>query len=130
MPNITDPVTGQQITDAQGNVVCNAATASEFAQTLQGTNGVQVQQQVLNQLQGVANGTGPNPAQAALNQSTGQNINSQAALQAGQRGASGNVGLLARQIGQQGAAIQQNAVGQGATMQATQELNALNSAEL
>jgi hypothetical protein len=48
-----------------------------------------------------------------------------AALQAGQRGASQNVGLLARQAGQQGAATQQQAVGQGATMQAQQALNAL-----
>lgn len=77
------------------------------------------------QLQGVANGTGPNPAMAALNQQTGQNVANQAALMAGQRGAGANIGLLARQAAQQGAATQQQAVGQGATMQAQQSLNAL-----
>ncbi len=85
------------------------------------------QQGTANQLQGIANGTGPNPAQAALNQTTGQNVANQAALMAGQRGASSNVGLMARQAAQQGAATQQQAVGQGATMQAQQELGAINA---
>lgn len=83
------------------------------------------QQSVFNQLQAVASGQGPNPAQAMLNQATGQNIASQAALQAGQRGAGANAGLIARQAGQQGAATQQQSVGQGATMQAQQQLGAL-----
>lgn len=74
----------------------------------------------------VASGRGPNPAQAMLNQQTGNNIAQQAALMAGQRGAGANVGLLARQAAQQGAATQQQAVGQGATMQAQQSLNALS----
>ncbi len=71
-----------------------------------------------------ANGSGPNPALAELNQATGQNISQQAALAAGQRGGGANAGLLARQNAQQGAAIQQQAVGQGATMQAQQQLAA------
>ncbi len=71
-----------------------------------------------------ANGSGPNPALAELNQATGQNIAQQAALAAGQRGGGANAGLLARQNAQQGAAIQQQAVGQGATMQAQQQLAA------
>lgn len=83
------------------------------------------QQQLANQLQGVANGQGPNPAQAMLNQQTGQNVAQQAALMAGQRGSSANAGLLARQAAQQGAATQQQAVGQGASMQAQQSLAAL-----
>ena len=62
-----------------------------------------------------------------LNQATGTNVSNQAALMAGQRGASQNVGLIARQAGQQGAQIQQQAAGQGATLQANQSLNALNS---
>lgn len=95
---------------------------------LQGQNGLQNQSQVYGQLQGIANGSGPNPAQAMLNQSTGQNVSNQAALMAGQRGASQNVGLMARQAAQQGAQIQQTAAGQGASMQAQQSLNALNSA--
>lgn len=78
------------------------------------------------QYQNIANGTGPNPAMAALNQATGTNVANQAALMAGQRGAGANVGLLARQAAQQGANTQQQAVGQGATMQAQQQLGALS----
>lgn len=94
-------------------------------QALQSQNGIQNQSNVYNQLQGVANGTGPNPAQAMLNQQTSQNVANQAALMAGQRGAASNVGLLARQGAQQGANLQQQAVGQGATLQAQQALGAL-----
>jgi hypothetical protein len=69
-------------------------------------------------------GQGPNPAMAQLAQTTGQNVANQAALMAGQRGAAGNVGLLARQAAQQGAATQQQAVGQGATLEAQQQIAA------
>ena len=96
-----------------------------FANALAAQNGIQNQASVFNQLQGVANGTGPNPAQAALAQSTGQNVANQAALMAGQRNASQNAGLIAREAGQQGAATQQQAAGQAATMQANQSLGAL-----
>jgi len=92
---------------------------------LAGANGVGNQSSVFNQLQGVANGTGPNPAQAMLAQSTGQNVAAQSALMAGQRGANANAGLIARQAAQQGAATQQQAAGQAATLQANQSLNAL-----
>ena len=91
-------------------------------------NAVANQQQVYGQLQNVAAGQGPNPAQAMLNQSTAGNVANQAALQAGQRGAAQNVGLIARQAGQQGMQAQQQAAGQGATMQAQQALNALQGA--
>lgn len=127
MPNITDPVTGQQITDANGRVVATQQQLSNFANNLQGVNGVQNQQAVLTQLQGVANGTGPNPAQTMLNTATGQNIANTTAEMAGQRGASSNVGLIAREAAQQGAATQESAVSQAATLQANQSLNALNS---
>lgn len=106
----------QQNTIAQQQAFANAAAAQ---------NGLANQSSVFNQLQGVANGTGPNPAQAMLAQNTGANVANQAALMAGQRGAGTNVGLEARQAAQQGAATQQQAVGQGATMQANQSLNAL-----
>lgn len=79
------------------------------------------------QLQGVANGTGPNPAQAMLAQQTGANVANQGALMAGQRGASQNVGLLAREAANQGAATQQQAVGQAASLQSQQQLNALGA---
>ncbi len=75
-----------------------------------------------------AAGQGPNPAQAALNQNTGANVANQAALMAGQRGASANAGLMGREIAQQGAATQQQAVGQGATLMAQQRLAAQQGA--
>jgi len=95
---------------------------------LAGLQGLAAQQQgTLGQYQNIAAGRGPNPAQAMLNQQTGQNTANQAALMAGQRGASQNVGLMARQASQQGAANQQQAVGQAATMQANQSLAALQA---
>lgn len=88
-------------------------------------------QKLLNEQQGLAGtlanevqGGGPNPAQAQLNQATGQNIEQQAALAAGTRGAGANAGLIASNNARQGAAIQQNAVGQAATMRAQQQLAA------
>lgn len=104
--------------DAQGNLLG----------ALQKQNGLQNQSNVYNQLQGVVSGQGPNPAQAQLAQATGANVANQAALMAGQRGAGANAGLMARQAAQQGAGIQQQAAGQGATMQAQQSMNALGQA--
>ncbi len=120
---------GQNGFDQQTNVQNQQqALANQLAQA----NGVGTQnsaiaglQNTAGMYQGIANGTGPNPAQAMLNQQTGNNIAAQNALMAGQRGAGANTGLLARQAAQQGAATQQQAVGQGATMQANQSLNAL-----
>jgi hypothetical protein len=127
MPNITDPVTGQQITDANGTVIADQATLAQYNQSLQNANGVGNQSAAISGLQNVANGTGPNPAQAELAQATSQNVANQGALMAGQRGAASNVGLIARQAAQQGAATQQNSAGQAATLQSNQQLNALNS---
>lgn len=83
------------------------------------------QQDTAQQYQNIANGTGPNPAQAMLNQATGANVANQAALMAGQRGAGSNVGLMARQAAQQGANTQQQAAGQAAVMQANQQIAGL-----
>ncbi len=80
------------------------------------------QQGLANQLQGVANGTGPNPALQQLQNTTGQNVQNQAAMMASQRGVGANAGLLARQAAMQGANIQQQAVGQGAALSAQQQL--------
>lgn len=108
------------------------AQQKAFVDQLQAQNGLGNQQDVFaqqqalaNQIQGVANGTGPNPALAQLNQATGQNISNQAAMQASQRGASANTGLIARQAGQQGGQIQQQAAGQAATLQAQQQIAAM-----
>lgn len=99
-----------------------------FLQALQAQNGIQNQSQVYNQLQDIAAGRGPNPAMAALANATGANTANQAALMAGQRGASQNAGLIARQAANQGAANQQNAIGQGAALQAQQSMNAIGQA--
>jgi hypothetical protein len=114
-----------QANQAQGQVQSGLSQQQQLINALNGQNGIGNQSQVFNQLQGVANGTGPNPAQAMLNQATGQNVSNQAALMAGQRGASGNVGLESRQAAMQGSGIQQNAAGQAATLQANQSLGAL-----
>jgi len=119
----------QQATTQYQNAYTGSQAALQqqqnFLTALQGQNGIQNQSNVYSQLQGVANGTGPNPAQAMLNQSTQQNVANQAALMAGQRGASANAGLIARQAAQQGAQTQQQAAGQAATMQSQQSLGAL-----
>lgn len=122
---IIDPVTGQQIQDANGTATGAIAQQQAFLNSLNAQNGIGNQSQVYNQLQGVANGTGPNPAQAMLAQQTGQNAAQQGALMASQRGVGANPALLARQAAMQGANIQQQGVGQAATLQANQSLSAL-----
>lgn len=122
--SVQNPSTTAQANTQYGNA--NAALAQQQAFTnavgATGTSGLAAQQNVLGQLQQGAAGQGPNPALAQLNQTTGQNVANQAALMAGQRGASQNVGLIARQAAQQGAATQQQAVGQAATQQAQQQI--------
>lgn len=102
-----------------------------FLNSLQGQNGIANQSGVFNQQQNLANtfqqqmqGVGPNPALAQLANTTGQNVAQQSALMAGQRGAGANAGLMARQIAQQGANIQQQGAGQAAAMAAQQQLAA------
>jgi len=99
--------------------------SQNLLQGLQGQNGLQNQSDVYNQLGQVAAGQGPNPAQAMLQQATGQNVANQAALMASQRGAGANPALLARQAAQAGGAAQQQAANQGALLQAQQSLGAL-----
>lgn len=131
---LTNAVTGAQTSQAYDNTQQGLQQQQAFINALQAQNGIgnqssvfNQQQNLANQLQGVANGTGPNPAQAALQQATAANTANQAALMAGQRGAGSNVGLMARQAAQQGAANQQQAVGQGAQMQAQQQLAGMNA---
>lgn len=82
------------------------------------------QQSLANQLLQQSQGGGPNPALAQLNQATGANVANQAALMAGQRGASVNPALVARMAAQQGQQAQQQAAGQAAVLQAQQQLGA------
>ena len=129
--NIQSGTNTAQLNNAYSGAQSGLAGQSQFANQAAGVNGFGNQSSILAQQQGLAsqlqneaNGNGPNPAQAALAQSTGQNVANQGALMASQRGASSNTGLIARQAAQQGAATQQQAVGQGATLQAQQQLAA------
>lgn len=124
--NLTPGTDANQIATAYANTDEGLRNQQGLANTLspQATGAAANQNALAAQELAMSQGRGPNPALAQLQQQTGQNINSQAALQAGQRGASGNVGLMARQIGQQGAATQQQAVGQGATQAAQQQIAA------
>lgn len=131
---IAQPTDLNQTSQAYGQAQTGLSQQQQFLNALAAQNGINnqssvfnQQQALANQLQGVANGTGPNPAAAQLNQATGANVANQAALMAGQRGSGANAGLLARQAAQQGAATQQQAVGQGATMQAQQQLAGMNA---
>lgn len=126
--NLTATTNGAQIGNAYSGTQNSLQSQQALLQALQQQNGLENQNQVYGQLQGVANGTGPNPAQAMLNQATGANVANQAALMAGQRGAGANAGLIARQAAQQGANTQQQAIGQGASLQAQQSLGALGQA--
>ncbi len=121
------------VQNAQYGATNSLAAQQKLLAALQSQGGLNAQKDVFSNIGGtadmyknIANGTGPNPAMAMLNNTTGQNVANQAALMAGQRGAGANVGLLARQAGQQGAATQQQAVGQGANLMANQQLNALS----
>ncbi len=122
--------TGANGQDVQGQTQATQdaiAQQQAFVNAMGAQNGLQNQTDVYNQLSGIAAGTGPNPAQAMLDQATGANVANQASLMAGQRGTNANAGLIARQASQAGAGIQQQAAGQGAVMQANQSMNAINT---
>lgn len=117
---------GTAYTGAQGAI---ANQQGLVKQTQPGVaQGLAAQSQIQGQLLNQAAGQGPNPAQAALNQATGRNIAGQAALQASQRGASANPGAVAAEAARTGSDIQQQAVGQSATLQAQQQIAAEQAA--
>lgn len=129
--NTVQTATAEDANQTAARAINAQLQQQSFVDQLQGTQGLQNQQLVFNQQQGLANqlqqqamGQGPNLVQAQLAQNTGQNIAAQGALAAGQRGVGQNAGMLARQVGQQGAATQQGAVGQAATLGAQQQLAA------
>lgn len=127
--NITPGTNSDQLSAAYSGAQNALGQQQGIANTLGGqlNAGANTQNQLTNMLTQQAQGGGPNPAQAQLNQATGQNIAQQAALAANQRGAGANAGLLASQNAQQGAATQQQAAGQAATLGAQQQLAAQNS---
>lgn len=123
---IAQPITAADVTagNQQANVAAQQLSQYAGSTAPGGQQGLNAQQALSGQLMAQTQGGGPNPAQAALNQNTGANIAAQTAMMAGQRGASANPALIARQAAQQGAATQQNAIGQAATLQAQQQLAA------
>jgi hypothetical protein len=88
---------------------------------------LQQAQEATNMQKQLALGQGPNPALEMLRQSTGQNVANQAALMAGQRGAAGNVGMMARQAANIGTQAQQQGIGQAAQLQAQQQQEAMRN---
>lgn len=124
--NLTPGTNTAQLNTAYQGAQGALGTQTDLANTLAPQAGAAVSNQnaLANQLLAMSQGGGPNPAQTELNTATGQNVAAQAALMAGQRGAGANAGLIARQAGQQGAATQQQAVGQAATLEAQQQIAA------
>jgi len=137
--NATNPNTGVAGTIAGSLGLTNNFQASS-ANVQPGTNAAQLNNSyngvqsalgqyspLMSQYNNLAAGLGANPAQAQLAQATQANTANQAALMAGQRGSSSNVGLMARQNAMQGAATQQASAGQAATMGAQQQVAALQN---
>lgn len=122
--NIVNPATPEQVTQQYGNAASAIDQQQQFVNALFAQNGTGNQNTGMQMLLNQAQGTGPNPALAQLNQATANNTANQAALMAGQRGSSANPALMARLAAQQGSANQQNAVGQAATLQAQQQAQA------
>lgn len=124
-PGTNQGAVNQSQTQAQAQIAQQQAFLNALGSNGLNANqaGVYGQQQGLaNQYQMMANGQGPNPAQAQLAQNTGQNIQQQAALMGSMRGGQANPGLMARQASQQGGAIQQQSAGQAATLGAQQQI--------
>ncbi len=126
-PQLQQAATEAQAQQSYGNTQGGLDQQLAFIHALQAQNGIQNQSDVYGQLGQIAQGAGPNPAQAMLANSTGANVANQAALMAGQRGAGANPALIARQAAMQGGALQQQAAGQGAAMQAQQQLAAIDA---
>ncbi len=125
---VASALTPQQAQEQYAAALRQQQQQQNLLQALQNQGALQNQSDVYNQLQQVAQGQGPNPAQAMLNEATGTNVANQAALMASARGAASNPGLIARQAAMQGANLQQQAAGQAATLGANQQLNAINAA--
>jgi hypothetical protein len=120
-PNVSSDMTNNAYQQAQQGLGQQQA----FVSALQGQNGIANQDASYQAFQGLANGTGPNPAQAQLAQATQANVANQAAQAAGQRGASQNVGMIARGAANAGAQAQQQSAGQAATMGAQQQVQGM-----
>jgi hypothetical protein len=125
--NVLQPITSSAASNDYQRLLQAVALSVDQAKALNPAlqTGIDAQTQALQGMQGVADGTGPNPAMAMLNNATGQNAAQTAAMMASGRGAGANAGLVARQAGMAGANAQQQMAGQAAELQANQQLNAL-----
>lgn len=101
-----------------------------FTQALmaQSPQAIAAQQQALGQLQQQAQGMGPSVASRQLASTTGQNIAQTGALMGAQRGASQDPGAMAERVARMGAATQQQAAGQAATLRAQEQIAARQAA--
>ena len=79
---ILSPVTKEQADAAQAQSLAALQQQQGFLQATQAQNGLGNQSNVFNQYGQIAAGNGPNPAQAMLANSTGQNVANQAAMMA------------------------------------------------
>ncbi len=124
--NLISPVSPEQLNAASSGVSGGLDQYQELLNAINNSNGIQNQQDVYGRLTGLADGTGPNPAQDLLNMETGKNVSQIGALLASQRGSNYNPGLIARTAARAGGDIQQQAAGQAAALQSNQTLNAIN----
>jgi hypothetical protein len=132
--DIAQPTTTGQARDVYGQTQQGLRQQQDFLTALQGQGGLANQSSVFNQqqnladlMQGVATGTGPNPALAGLNKSTGQNIAAMTSAMAGARGASANPAAIARSAGRAGAESLQTAAADAATLQAQQQIAGMDA---
>lgn len=123
-PNINEGVSPIQADVAYGQSLDALQKQSDFVNALGGNNALANQNFLADQLKQQSLGQGPNPALQQFQNMLGQNVASQNALMAGQRGAGANAGLIARQAAMQGGNLTQQGAGQSALMQAQQQLSA------
>jgi len=117
------PEQAQQLYDMQQQ---RLRQQQQFTQALmQQTPQALAQQKMLGQqLTAASQGLGPSVAQAQLAEATAQNAQRQAALMQSQRGASANLGTMARNISDVESKTQQDAARQGATLRAQEQIAA------
>ena len=124
--NLMRTATDEQMQKAYGDTQNSMQAQQGLLTALQGQGGLGAQNMALSQMQGVASGQGPNPAQAQYQKNVQDLATQQAGAIASIKGIS--PALAARMIAQQGSAAMQNAAGQGAANLANQQLGAMQQA--
>lgn len=126
MPDYLVPVLNSESQEAQMATMAQLGQQGALLQALQGQGGLQAQTNAYNQFNNLAQGIGPNPAQAQFQQNANQLAKQQSGMIGAQKGI--NPGLAARLIANQGASAGQNIAGQAATLQAEQQLQGMGGA--